>query len=89
MSVYVNLMKGPYDDELQQAGLWPMRGTFTLELYSSYYPERVITPDYSLCELCTFRVREGNAALNSWGIPECFSHESLMKNPSTFRLPRF
>jgi len=60
LSIYVNLMKGPYDDELEQSGQWPMRGTFTLKLHDLYNTEChcYITPDYSVCELCTFRVRE-------------------------------
>ena len=80
LSIYVNLMKGPYDDELEQSGQWPMRGTFTLKLRDFYNTEYhcYITPDYSVCELCTFRVREGNTTLNSWSIPECVSHEILM-----------
>ena len=28
VSVYLHLMKGPYDDELE----WPMRGTFSIQL---------------------------------------------------------
>jgi len=32
LSVSLHLMKGPYDDELEQSGHWPLRGTFTIEL---------------------------------------------------------
>ena len=32
LSVYIHLMKGPHDDELQQSGHWPLRGTFTIKL---------------------------------------------------------
>ena len=32
VSVYLHLMKGPHDDELEQSGHWPLRGTFTIEL---------------------------------------------------------
>ena len=32
VSVYLYLMKGPHDDELEQSGHWPLRGTFTIEL---------------------------------------------------------
>ena len=32
LSISLHLMKGPYDDELQQSGHWPLRGTFTLKL---------------------------------------------------------
>ena len=32
LSVYLNLMKGPHDDELQESGYWPLRGIFIIEL---------------------------------------------------------
>ena len=32
LSVYLNLMKGPHDDELQESGHWPLRGTFVIKL---------------------------------------------------------
>ena len=32
VSVYLYLMKGPHDDELEQSGHWPLKGTFTIEL---------------------------------------------------------
>ena len=34
------LMKGPHDDKLQELGLWPMKGTFTVKLFvnSTYFP---------------------------------------------------
>ena len=32
VSVYLCLMKGPHDDELEQSGYWPLSGTFTIEV---------------------------------------------------------
>ena len=32
ISVFLHLMKGPHDDELEQSGHWPLKGTFTIEL---------------------------------------------------------
>ena len=32
VSVFLHLMKGAHDDELEQSGHWPLRGTFTVEL---------------------------------------------------------
>ena len=32
VSVFLYLMKGSHDDELEQSGHWPLRGTFTIEL---------------------------------------------------------
>ena len=28
-------MEGPHDDKLQELGLWPMKGTFTVKLYGN------------------------------------------------------
>ena len=32
VSVYLHLMKGPYNDKLEQSGHWPLSVTFTVEL---------------------------------------------------------
>ena len=32
VSVYLYLMKGPHDDELERWGYWPLSGTFTIEV---------------------------------------------------------
>ena len=32
VTVFLYLMKGPYDDELEQSGHWPLRGMFKVEL---------------------------------------------------------
>lgn len=31
VSLFLYLMKGPHDDELQQSGSWPLCGNFTIE----------------------------------------------------------
>ena len=36
VSVHLYLMKGPHDDELEQSGHWPLRGTFTIELLVAF-----------------------------------------------------
>ena len=36
VSVFLRLMRGPYDNELQQSGHWPLRGTFTIELLNQF-----------------------------------------------------
>ena len=36
LSVYLHLMKGPHDDQLEQSGHWPLRGTFTIELLNRF-----------------------------------------------------
>ena len=78
VSVYLHLMKGPYDDELEQSGYWPMRGTFTIDLLNVHYIHRYsFTLNYFLCELCTFRVRIGDEAPSGWGYPKYISHQFL------------
>ena len=39
-------MKGPHDDQLQQSGHWPLRGTFTVKLLN-----KIIGNDYYTCEV--------------------------------------
>ena len=34
VSVFLYLMKGTHDDKLQQSGYWPLRRTFTIELFN-------------------------------------------------------
>ena len=36
LSVYIHLMKGPNDDELQQSGQWPLRGVFNIKLLNQF-----------------------------------------------------
>lgn len=66
LSVFINLSKGPYDDELQQAGYWPLRGTFTLSLPNVYNSTQngahgyLLSLHYLLCEECTCRVIDSN-----------------------------
>ena len=67
VSAFIHLMKGPYDDELEQSGHWPLRGTFTVELLSpSYfrdnYKETFLFSN-DICTECTNRVMyEGDMA---------------------------
>ena len=77
VSVYLHLMKGPYDDELEQSGYWPMRGTFSIGLLDVDNHGYYFTINYFVCELCTFRVKEGSEAPSGLGFPEYISHKSL------------
>jgi len=94
LSVFLHLMKGPYDDELQQAGYWPMRGMFTIDLVNVYGSSKnhshgyLLPLHYFLCELCTFRVIEGDSA-SGYGYPQFLSHIDLsanVENSLTFRI---
>ncbi|XP_065914424.1 TNF receptor-associated factor 4-like [Dysidea avara] len=81
LSVFLYLMKGPYDDELR----WPLRGKFEFELLNQisdcYHYSMTIT-----CELragpgtsVTSRVTSSNRAFNGWGLPDFISHAYLNK----------
>lgn len=37
LSVYLYAMQGPYDDELEKSGKWPLQGTFIIELLDQHY----------------------------------------------------
>ena len=71
VSVFLRLIKGPYDDELQQLDHWPLRGTFTVELLdqfdnNNYYSQHIIFSIYT-CRQCTERVMNANVKAKRWG----------------------
>ena len=64
VSLYLRLMKGPHDDQLQQSGHWPLRGTFTVKILNNfidndYYTREVIFSIYD-CRKCAQRVIDEN-----------------------------
>ena len=79
LSVYLNLMKGPHDDELQESGHWPVRGTFVIELLNSIsntnhmHYRRTIEVSENACGKCAIRVLNGNYADVSAGLPHYMS----------------
>ena len=73
LSVYLYLMKGPYDDELEQSGHYPLRGSFTIELLYKFndifhfpYEQRVVFNMHTSDNI-TNRVINGNRAAKGWG----------------------
>ena len=60
VSVYLYLMKGPNDDELQQSGFWPMKGTFIIELLNqkedNNHHKKVYFLSNETCSECANRV---------------------------------
>ena len=69
VSVFLQLMKGPHDDKLEQSGHWPLRGTFIIELLnqlndSDHCSHKIIMYDY-LRSKC--REREVEDYVNSIG----------------------
>ena len=92
VSVYLHLMKGPYDDDLQQSGYWPLRGKFIVEIpdlnYSDNY-KRIIVQNYIRCELCTGRVTYGDEASSGWGDAKFLSRDIFQQNymrPVSFQI---
>ena len=82
VSVYLYLMKGPHDDEIEQSGHWPLRGTFTIELLnqlndSSYF---IYTKPlyYYLCHKCTMRVKNGDIAPKGWYNKHFISRKAIL-----------
>ena len=84
VSVFLRLMRGPYDNELQQSGHWPLRGTFTIKLLNQFndddhYNREVIFSTYT-CNGCTKRVIDTNVNANRWGYPQFISHKVIQQS---------
>jgi len=60
ISMYVHLMKGPHDDELQQLSYWPFRGVIEIALLNQLKDEchcyQYIALDENVLRNCTTRV---------------------------------
>ena len=86
VSVYLHLMKGPYDDKLEQLGHWPLRGTFTIELLNqlndSDHYIRILQFHHNKCSNCTNRVLESAEAIAGWGESQYMSHDTLLHHSS-------
>ena len=78
ISVYLYLMKGPYDDALQ----WPLRGTCTIELLNQLNDDNHHSHTVSFhstdCSECTNRVIDGDKAPTGLGIPHFISHSTIL-----------
>ena len=83
VSIYLFLMRGPYDDELQRLGRWPLRGVFTIILlnqcgYGNHSTQVTITFDEESCNKCTCtRVEDSEMADVGWGNTGFIPHETL------------
>ena len=73
LSVYLHLMKGPHDDELEQAGRWPLSGVFKIELLNQSDECRCANQfllDESVCSNCTTRVEVVNEVAHRFGFDQ-------------------
>ena len=78
VSVFLRLIKGPSDDELQQSGHWPLRGTFTVKLLNEisnniHYSQEIVFSTYT-CRECTKRVEDTNVKARRWGHTQFICH---------------
>ena len=81
VSVGMRLMKGPYDDKLEQSGHWPLRGTFTIELLNQrsdakHYGHRVFAYNKK-SSTSTDRVLNDTFAPTGWSEDEFISHDTI------------
>ena len=77
ISVYVNVMKGEYDDHLK----WPFRGSITIQLCNQRDPtrehfEETIVFTYDASNIAS-RVTDGEVAEHGLGIPTFIKHSQL------------
>ena len=79
ISVFLYLMKGPYDDTLKRLGHWPLRGTFIIELLNllNNHDHHMLQFHHRHCINCTKQVLHGKAN-NGWGYPQFISHDTLL-----------
>ena len=82
ISVFLRLVKGPYDDKLQQSGHWPLRGTFIIELLNqlndSDHYIRILQFHHYRCSKCANRVLEGDRQTIGYGYHQFISHDLIL-----------
>ena len=83
LSVFLNLMKGPHDDELT----WPLRGKFEIKLLNqisdSEHHSKTVNYHYTDDEDIVSRVTKGDRATCGWGHHIFISNEDLHKTTPT------
>ena len=84
VSVFLFLMKGPHDDELERSGHWPLRGTFTIELLNqlndSDHYSHMVQFHHHIWSKCTNRVLDAVAAYDGLGQQQFMPHQTLYNN---------
>ena len=90
MSIFLYLMKGPYDDDLEQSGHFPLRGTCTIELLNqlsdmNHHSLDIVINDSptDLCKDAYKRVTNGLWATTSCGYPTFIQHQEVTANDSS------
>jgi len=81
LSVYAHLMKGPYDDELEQAGRWPFSGVFIIELLNQFsdncHFKTFLLMDKNVCGNCATRVEVEDMLGQAYGICQFYLLSNL------------
>jgi len=79
VSAGVFLMKGPYDNELEQSGHFPVRGTFTIELLNQLNDENHHSVDVEFGNNGdTYnKLVDNNISSRGWGRQQFISHVTL------------
>ena len=88
VSVFLRLMKGPHDDKLEQSGLLPLRGTFTIEILNQFddndhYSDKLIF-DLPVSSDVTNRVVDSSTAPSGLGIPQFISHDFFLNHSNKY-----
>lgn len=95
LSIFLQLMKGPYDDLLQQSSHFPMYGYFVIELFSHAMGKsnciRVLTFNERSCSECTNRVTKDTRAqwlgfYNFTSIESVYAHYLTDDDSLQFRI---
>ena len=56
VSVYLHLMKGPHDDELEYSGHWPLRGTFIVQILNQLNDRDHMAKTYHIIQNCHMNI---------------------------------
>jgi len=84
VSIFLHVMKGPYDDDLQQSGYWPLRGIFTVELLNQLNNENHYIYNFTFndttTERYTNRVLDSNKVAVGWGEVYFIPQNAILHN---------
>ena len=75
LSVSVVLMKGPYDDRLQELGYWPMYGKFEVKLLNQFDSRDHHTEEVMSSFDWIDRVTDSYVSTEAWVITDFISHD--------------
>lgn len=84
LSVFLVLMKGPYDDRLQELDYWPMCGKFDVKLLNQFDSRDHYTEELMSNYDCVDRVTENYVSNTAWGRPDFISHLQLLYGEAKF-----